>query len=120
MRTARNTIKENEARVIDMLCKSSQRNIVQVFRHGELDPDSHYYIDIELCDLNLDDHARGKVIPPLPDWNDLRIQDVLAQHIFGILEGVVDGLMFIHLHQQVHRDLHPTNGTCMVWSLLKM
>lgn len=114
MRTVRNTVTENEVRVIDMLCKSTHRNIVQVLGHGALDTESHYYIDMELCDLNLADHAKGQ------NWNQISAQGKLAPHIFRIMEELVNGLMFIHMHQQVHRDLHPTNGTCRVLKFLKM
>jgi serine/threonine protein kinase len=100
----------NETRAIDRLCKSSHPNIVQVLQHGYLgNAGSFYFVDMELCDLSLAEYTGGKTVAPLLDWNSLP-QEKRPFHVLTILEQVVDGMIFIHGHREIHRDLHPANG----------
>jgi serine/threonine protein kinase len=46
----------------------------------------------------------------LQDWIVLRERKDFAFHVFDILEQIVNRLIIIHSHQEVHRDLHPGNG----------
>lgn len=102
---------DNEVRAINKLCKTSHPHIVQVLRHGFLKVDrTFYFFDMELCHANLAKYIKGDATDGLENWCILRKQMDFAFHVFDILEQIVDGLIFIHGHQEVHRDLHPENG----------
>jgi serine/threonine protein kinase len=97
---------DNEVRAVTKLCQSSHPNIVPVLRLGQLLPDSVlHYIDMELCSVSLESYMnRREAVADLPRWENQpkRILDIYAQ--------IVDGLIFIHEHGEVHRDLSPPNG----------
>jgi serine/threonine protein kinase len=101
---------ENEVRAVKKLSTGSHTNIVQVFHLGQMRSNStFYYIDMELCDISLGHYMQGKrTCPCLPlSWdyfrNDLKNICVVYNHI-------VDGLIFIHSNDEVHRDLTPQNS----------
>jgi serine/threonine protein kinase len=90
--------------------------------HGWLSGSPYYFIDMELCDFNLDTYIYG----PIPI-------DILSIYMFGhggaesiknpaqvskILEDVAHGLDYIHSHDYVHRDLKPSNGISCSCSLI--
>jgi serine/threonine protein kinase len=102
----------NEVRAIDALCKGAHVNIVEVFRHGRLKADSaFYFIDMELCDANLEEYTLGKGLPGLPSWKHAVATRATLPLIVDIMRQICDGLTFIHNHNEVHRDLNPQNGT---------
>ena len=102
---------KNELRAIDKLCRSDHPNIVQVFNMGQLKKDSVlYFIDMELCDFTLEKYIQGHEVPHLVNWTTLREKDELTPVITGITNDIVDGLIFIHGQNEVHRDLAPNNG----------
>jgi serine/threonine protein kinase len=98
----------NEFRAIKKLClESCQENLVAVYRYGKLPGSPYYYIDMELCDLNLQEYIyeferRGfsSSFPPL---------DTTA--VFQIMRDVSGGLAFIHERKEVHRDIKPNNSS---------
>lgn len=95
---------KNEARAIAKLCKPGQhRNIVAVFRQGEVKDTAFYYIDMELCDSNLEIFIRKH--------GALREAPVTMPQILEIMVQIVNGVAFIHDQNEVHRDLKPRNGT---------
>ena len=98
-------------RVIEKLCQTSHQNIVSVFGYGRLNPESgFYYIDMELCAINLEQYIEGKQCGLLPNWKlPVEVKDAL--NVVLILEHVMSGLGFIHNLKEVHRDLNPPNGT---------
>jgi len=55
----------NEIRVIDKIRKFDRVNIVTFLKHGRLDL-HQYYIDMELCVLNLEEYMK------LKNWYDVR------------------------------------------------
>ena len=107
----------NEARAIDKLCLGAHPNIVTVFDHGLLRRDSpFYFIDMEFCEINLSDYIHGILsVPTLIDWEQVRGSG--GKHlsvICEIMKQVLEGLIFIHEHNEVHRDLDPLNGNCFL------
>jgi serine/threonine protein kinase len=104
---------ENEIRAIAKLCVHRHENIVQVFEHGKVPGFPYYFIDMELCDVDLSAYIDGKGAGTL-----------LAKRIFGmdralsegmtatweILKDITDGLIFIHELKEIHRDMKPRNG----------
>jgi len=98
------------------LCIGGHPNIVQaVLRLGQPKPDSSlYFIDMELCEVTLEQYARGTEVPYLPNWARIRrreegMPDVVVEARF-IIESIANGLEFIHNQGEVHRDLSLQNG----------
>lgn len=104
---------DNEVRAIENLCDGKYQNIVKVFRHGLLRPDhSIYYIDMEMCDFNLDEYVTGThTDQSLLDWPNASKQDQIQYLLTTILDNVLSGLTSIHSHNEVHRDISPQNST---------
>lgn len=101
----------NEARAITILCRNSHVNIIHVFEHGYLNAAS-YFIDMELCELNLDEYIRGRKtgVYGLLDWAEAAKQGYTIFLTVAIMQQLLSGLIFIHHHREVHRDLDPKNG----------
>jgi serine/threonine protein kinase len=90
---------ENEVRVISKLCKSnSHANIVSVFRLGDVKDSALFYIDMELCDGNLEQFMRDR-------RGTIELNDV-----WNIMVQVTSGLAYIHSQGEVHRDMKPRNS----------
>jgi serine/threonine protein kinase len=76
-----------------------------------------YYLDMELCDLDLESY----IFQDIPSEIFDSIQENLAVHlpeasnkmvpVWRIMLDICNGVRFIHEHQEVHRDLKPKNGT---------
>lgn len=106
----------NEVRVMMRLESEGQKqdNIVQILRHGSFGPHTGvYFIDLQYCDINLDEYIRGSRPPCLAlySYAEAKGNDDLPLIVCGIMQQVLNGLIFIHEKGQVHRDLKPMNGT---------
>ena len=100
---------ENETSATDRLCKSNHAHIVQVLHHGWLLNEWAYSIDMELCDVTLENYIGGSNINGLVPWLQFGAKEK-PQHVLNITDQIVNGLIHIHGHGQVHRDLHPSNS----------
>jgi serine/threonine protein kinase len=105
----------NEIRAVAKLCMTAHthKNIVSVFDYGQLSA-FIYYIDMELCDLNLEQwiyrtwhqdlakelHHLTAELPPR-----MRIGQV-----WDIMEDITRAVAFIHDEHEIHRDLKPSNS----------
>ena len=104
----------NEVRAVIKICKVEEKsvNIIRVLDHGYLHgPNSSYFIDMELCDLNLEEyiHEKNGNIPGLLDWET--VDSVEGKFlIVAIMQQLLNGLIFIHEKDEIHRDLDPKNG----------
>lgn len=109
-RTTEEEIK-NEVRAVEKLCNGSHPNIVKVFRHGRLRTEhSVYFIDMEWCDMNLDEFIKGvRPVTGLLDWPKAGNQNQIRYTISEIIKQILSGLIFIHGHDEVHRDISPQN-----------
>ena len=89
-------------------------NIVQVIHHGRLDFSSYYFVDMELCDWNLNAyiyHSRLQTLSVArPHFVNALIRSIRNNEIWNIMKQITSGVDFIHRHRQVHRDLKPANG----------
>ena len=105
---------QNEVRAVAKLCKpDTHKNIVSVFRYGSFS-DSYYFLDMELCDLNLECWIERK-------WNkeiekelhyltgDFPSRMRIGQ-VWDVMEDVTRALAFIHSKKEIHRDLKPRNS----------
>lgn len=102
---------ENEIRALKKLCQNQHPNIVQVFEYGELNPDSAiHFIDMELCDISLGNYLLGHELKDVASWATVQEQDEVPTHAYNILQQILNGLVYIHCLDEVHRDLSPQNG----------
>lgn len=65
---------------------------------------------MELCDANLDDYVKGKrLVPGILDWPNASNEERVQYLVAGIMDPILDGLVFIHSRKEVHRDISPQN-----------
>jgi serine/threonine protein kinase len=110
---------EQEVSAITALGHGAHEHLIQVLRHGWLDPkESLYFIDMELCDRNLSsfilepidstpficaDHPEYLTDQDPPIW--WRTTEIMQVNF-----QLVSGTEYIHRRNMVHRDLKPSNG----------
>jgi len=92
-------------------------NIVQVLKHGLLSYHPSYFIDMELCELNLHDYIHQ--VPPsaqsepttesIPHF-EKGAGAVSVQQIWKVMSQIANGVEYIHRKGYVHRDIKPANG----------
>src|SRR5271155_2995181 len=106
----------NEARAIDKLqARGKSANLVWVTEHGWHPESSYYYIDMELCEGNLDNYIKGKENCTYELSDNPRLLGTFFTergiwYTWDIMEQIASGIEFIHACGQVHRDLKPRNG----------
>ena len=107
---------DNEKRAINKLCLSSHPNIVQVFKHGSLaEITAFYFIDMELCDCNLEEYIHNKrAVPRLLSLKNAINHGLGPLYVCRITQQITDGLKFMHDHNEVHRDFSPQNGSTRI------
>lgn len=99
----------NEIRAIAKLCVCRHENIVQVLTHGRVPGSPYYFIDMELCDVDLASYIdrtcnrafQGEVAVGA---------EAMGTNSWEILNDITSGLIFIHQLKEIHRDLKPSNG----------
>jgi serine/threonine protein kinase len=93
-----------EIQAIAKLCDGTNDNIVKVIRTGNFENLTFAYIDMELCDLSLEDYIKGAwlVYPVNGPPDEFRVWDIMTQ--------IASGLAFVHAKNEIHRDLKPSNG----------
>src|SRR5271155_628620 len=98
MRPFYDTTKEdidNEINAITNLCtKAAHKNIVTVLRHGWLKSSPYYFIDMELCDINLETFIYTESFDGFEDdfdTNGKTPMDVRIQNIWPIMMDIVSG-----------------------------
>ena len=96
------------------LCNKSHINIIQYIADGAIVSDSSYFIDMELCDINLREYIEGTHdvtgVHGLPPWNKEN-PDIFL--VTAIMQQLLSGLKFMHERDKVHRDLDPKNGKAL-------
>jgi serine/threonine protein kinase len=94
----------NEIRAVGKLCKRRHRNIVEVVSicKDVWKTIPAYFIQMELCDGDMDSYIQRRYELGEP-IGALEVVDTMVQ--------ILDGLVFLHENDEVHRDLKPKNGT---------
>ena len=89
-------------------------NIVSVRDIGELINSPFYFIDMEICDLNLAQyiHRLTPITPSesIPYFVKDASPPLKVQQIWNIVRQIANGLKYMHSLNMVHRDLKPANG----------
>jgi serine/threonine protein kinase len=115
---------QNEIRAVEKLCKpGTHENLVALIRHGQLPP-SYYFLDMELCDLNLEVWIGKKWTAAMkgtvPYFTANPPPHIRMAHMWKIIMDITRGVAFIHDHGEIHRDLKPSNSISFVWRLLTL
>jgi serine/threonine protein kinase len=82
--------------------KRSSRFLVEVLGYGWLEDLSFYYVDMELCDIDLARFLLGR-------YEKFAVQ----RNIWIIVYHIANGIEFLHQHGWVHGDITPDNGDCL-------
>lgn len=105
---------QNEVKVIAKICTSGHPNIINVLDHGPLGSFGFYFIDMELCDVNLHDYINGKRAEKWIKEPLFVVQSCSSmlrmRNLWTIMRHIANGLEFIHENGYVHRDMKPNNG----------
>jgi serine/threonine protein kinase len=106
-----------EFTVVRNLCEPGlDKNVVAVLGCGRLPSAPFYFIDMELCELNLGTYISRKwnreleqSVPFLSEIHSSATREI--SQMGEVMTDIGSGLEFIHSHEMIHRDLKPQNGT---------
>jgi serine/threonine protein kinase len=102
---------QNEIRAVAKLCwQETHKNLVAVFDYGLLIT-SYYFLDMELCDFNLQCWIDGSCPETISQEPNVDVHpNMKLRDIWSIMEDVTNGSTYIHDQKEIHRDLKPRNG----------
>lgn len=110
---------QNEIRAITKLCgRGTHSNIIEILRLEPLPQASYYFIDMKLCELNLEQyiHDDSRLNPLRFLKNDP--SEIKTMQIWNIMTQITTDVDFLHNHKEIHRDLKPCNNILLISSLL--
>jgi serine/threonine protein kinase len=85
-------------------------NIVTVLKHGDLPNSNYYFIDMELCDVALNDYISQHWPSPGDERAPFSLTKEHIQRVWLIMENITNGVEYIHSMKYIHRDIKPPNG----------
>jgi serine/threonine protein kinase len=115
---------QNELNAVRKLCEPGEHeNVVSVLRIGRLPKTMYCFIDMERCDLNLETYILRKWtltlrrnLPRFTAIDSSPSSEKITQ-IGQIMKDIVKGVVYIHSHKMIHRDLKPRNGMSLIFQI---
>jgi len=115
--TAEDIQKEVKA-ITDICASGGHKNVIRFIDHGPLRASDYYYIDMEICQCNLDRYIYTPSRPLFRFYQDLvptysKEWKSVREHrknVWVIMGDITAGLEFLHDRGYAHRDLKPRNG----------
>jgi serine/threonine protein kinase len=106
-----------EVQAIEKLCgPGTHTNIVEVLNHGLLSNFPYYFIDMELCDLNLHDYIHRET-PTNPSesvpYFIRGVGSATILQIWTVMSQIASGVEYVHRQGHIHRDIKPGNGNSL-------
>ena len=76
---------------------------------------------MEKCDATLEKYMQGQHVEGLTDWESVKQSTTKEIHVYGTLQQILHGILYIHVLHEVHRDLSPHNGLfCLTEILMQL
>lgn len=97
----------NEFRAINKLCLKKHPNVIEVLKVDTFSNRSYAFIDMELCDMDLDDYNKSIWKLEIVQGS---VKGTREKGIWNIMMQIANGIAYIHSLAEVHRDLKPKNG----------
>jgi serine/threonine protein kinase len=111
MRPFGNVTKEdikNEVDAVIAICKTGGHdNIIKIYSQGTIPLHDYYYVDMEYCDINLEDYIHADR-SGLENTQNSSFKEQPQK--WTIMVQIARGLNFLHKGHYVHRDLKPRNS----------
>lgn len=106
-------IEDEIAAILKLFDSDTHPNIVTILKIGDIPP--FLFIDMELCDLNLDDYIYCRKDPSTVATYFIKDQPppMKSQQIWNVMLHIARGVEFLHGKQMIHRDLKPLNSTAL-------
>jgi|SRR5277367_5984120 len=118
---------ENEVKAVTNISMGGGHDhIIELLGHGPLRASDYYYIDMKLCEFDLEkyicnsDRENLLIYPePYPQrlspvyftkWSSVREK---RENVWTIMDHISAGLEFLHKQGYAHRDLKPRNGNSL-------
>jgi serine/threonine protein kinase len=103
---------KKEVDAVIAICKTGGHdNIIKIYGQGTIPLHDYYYVDMEFCDMNLEDYIHSCEY----DFEGTPNSSLKEQRKkWIIMTQITRGLSFLHKGHYVHRDLKPRNSNAWI------